>query len=417
MERFNKIIRSQTIKDTLISFVGLGFTAVVGFLYTVVLARVLGPEKFGVFSAITALIAIIYSLGDLGVTSALINYIPKLGGKRQILIDTSYWFEYTIGLVILLVFGIFSFTNNSIIPGSLPVQLLLAGHIAFNYLLINYAQGIFTAERRFVRYSLSQIIDALIKISLVFVLLYTSKLSISTAFAANIISSFIALIITFGRELFIIKWRFKKPIFVKMYRFAKWIAVSRIFSVFATRIDIILLNLLSSSLQAGIYSAASRITLFFSLLISSLGSVVNPRFSGFDTKEKIKIYMRKLTLLISVVSLFMILSAILAEPIISIVFGNKYLSAIPVFQVLIVAIIPFMFTLVTTPALVYSFNKPAFIAKLTITQIITMVIIQIILIPRLGAYAPVIALGIGNLFVLIASMIKLKAIFASNEKA
>lgn len=417
MERLKKILLSATIKDTFISFIGLGFTAIVGFIYTIVLARELGPELFGVFSAITALIAIIYSLGDLGIASALINFIPKQKEKRQALIDTNFWFEFLVGLVILAVFGAFSTFNNWIIPGSLPEQLLLAGLIAFNYLLINFAQAIFTAERKFVIYSLSQIIDAGVKIAIVFVLLSTNKLSISTAFSANIVSTIIALFITFGRELVKIKWQFDKPIFGKIFHFAKWIAVSKIFSVFTTRIDIILLNLMLGSFQAGIFSAASRITLFFSLLISSLGSVVNPRFSGFDTNVKIKNYMQKLSLLIGMISLLMVISALLASPIIHFVFGEKYLAAIPVFQLLTIAMIPFMFSLITTPAITYSFSKPSFIAKLTALQVIIMISLDLIFIPRFGAFAPAIALGIGNTLVLAASIIRLNSLFKLHEKA
>lgn len=417
MKRLKKLLLSQTIKDTSISFIGLGFTAVVGFIYTVVLARVLGPEKFGIFSAITALIAIVYSLGDLGVASALINFIPKLKEKRQILINTSFWFEFVVGLAVLLIFGVFSVFHKGIIPGSLSKQLLLAGMIAFNYLLINYAQAIFTAERKFFIFSISQIIDAGVKIALVFVLLSASNLSISTAFFANVVSTILALLLTFGRELLKIHWQFNKPIFGKIFHFAKWIAISKIFSVFTTRIDIILLNLMLGSFEAGIFAAASRITLFFSLLISSLGSVVNPRFSGFDTKDKIGKYMHKLILLIGVISLFMVLSALLAVPIINIVFGDKYLSAIPVFQVLTLAMIPFMLTLITTPALMFSFDQPAFIAKLTALQVMVMISLDIIFIPRFGAFAPAYALGVGNTFVLLASVIRLRSLFAHHEKA
>lgn len=416
MNKLKKIFLPQTVKDIFISFFGLGFTAIVGFIYTIVLARTLGPEKFGVFSAITALIAIIYSLGDLGIASALINFIPKLKDKRQILINTSFWFEFVIGTAILLIFGAFSIFHNKIIPGSLSEQILLASLIALNYLLINYAQAIFTAERKFFTYSLSQIIDAGIKIALVFALLSAGKLSISTAFFANVISTIFALLITFGRELFKIKWQFNKPIFVKIFHFAKWIAVSKIFSVFTARIDIILLNLMLGSFQAGIFAAASRITLFFSLLISSLGSVVNPRFSGFDTKDKIGKYMRKLALLIGAISLVMILSALFATPIITIVFGDKYLSAIPVFQVLTLAMIPFMFTLITTPALMFSFNQPAFIAKLTALQVMVMISFDLIFIIHFGAFTPAYALGIGNTIVLLVSIVRLKSLFASHEK-
>ena len=59
VEKIKKLLLSQTIKDTAISFIGLGVTAVIGFIYTVILARILGPEQFGVFSAVIALVAIV----------------------------------------------------------------------------------------------------------------------------------------------------------------------------------------------------------------------------------------------------------------------------------------------------------------------------------------------------------------------
>jgi O-antigen/teichoic acid export membrane protein len=414
VEKIRKILQSQTIKDTLISFVGLGFTAIIGFIYTVVLARTLGPEYFGVFSAITSLVAIIYSLGDLGISSAIINFIPKISDKRQGLISTGFWFEFVISIIILVIFSILSIFHKTIIPGSIPEQLLLAGVVAINYLFINYAQAVFTAERKFVTYSLSQIVDAGIKITIVFVLLSTSKLSISTAILANIVSTIIAIIYSYSRDLIKIKLNFDTHIFSKMFQFAKWIAVSKIFAVFTTRIDIILLNLMLGSFHAGIFSAASRITLFFSLLISSLGSVVNPRFSGFDTNIKVKAYMKKLSWLIGTISIFMVLSALLAQPIVNVVFGDKYLSSIPVFQALTLAMIPFMFTLITTPALTYTFSNPSFIAKLTAVQVMIMIAIDLIFIPSLGAFAPALALAVGNIVALIASIIKLKLLFKSH---
>ncbi len=415
MEKIKKILLSSTIKDTFISFTGLGITAVIGFVYTIVLARMLGPETFGVFSAITALIAIIYSLGDFGISSALINFIPKLKGKRQILINTGFWFEFIIGFFALIIFGIFSIFHTIVIPSSLAEQILLGGIIAFNYILISYAQSIFTAERKFITYSLSQIIDAGIKIIIVIILLSTSKLSISTALLANIISSLFALLITFGRELFTIKWQFEKSIIGKMFHYAKWLAVSKLFSVFIARIDVILLNLMMGSFQAGIYAAASRITLIFSLILSSLGSVINPRFSSFDTKKKIWKYMQKLFFLIGSICIAMTIIVLFAKPIINIVFGDKYIAAIPVFQALTIAIIPFMFTLITIPALTYSFNLPSFVAKLTIIQVIVIIITDIVLIPITGAYAPAIALGLGNLIILIASALKLRFLFLHHE--
>ncbi len=416
MEKIKKLLRSQTIKDTLISFTGLGFAAVVGFFFTVILARTLGPEQFGVFSSITALVAIIYSLGDLGIASALINLIPKLKEKRETLINTSFFFEVYVGVFILIIFSIISLFHRQIVPGSLENQIFIAGILAVNYLFIGYIQGIFTAERRFVGYSLTQIIDAGIKISIVFVLLYAGSLSIETALLANVVSTVAVLIFGFGRKFLKIKFSFDKNTFSTIFSFAKWVAVTKIFSVFISRIDIILLNLLSGSFQAGIFSAANRITLLFSLLVSSLGSVINPRFSGFDSKQKTISYIKKLLGLITLVSLFMLITAVFAKPIISVVFGDKYLLAIPVFQALTVAMIPFMYTLATTPAIVYTFNQPRFMASITAFQVVSIIVIELILIPSVGSFAPPIALGITNLIILLVTIAKLVKLLRVDEK-
>lgn len=410
MEKIKKLIMSQTIRDTMVSFVGLGFTAVVGFVYTIILARILGPEQFGVFSAVSALIAIIYSLGDLGIAASLINYIPKLRDKKAILVSTSFWFEVFIAILIMLIFSGFAIFYEKIVPGSLPSQILIAGILAVNYFFIGYLQGIFTADRRFVEYSLSQIIDAGLKIIIIFFLLNSSRLSIESAILANVISTLISLIYCFSKEKKYINQRFDRNIFNQIFHFAKWIAVTRIFSVFISRIDVILLNLLSGSFEAGIFSAANRITFLFALLVSSLGSVINPRFSGFDDKKKTLIYIKKLFGLIALIAVFMLAASLFAKPIINIVFGDKYTSAIPVFQALTVAMIPFIFSLATTPAIIYTFNQPRFVARLTVVQVILMVIFEIILIPRFGSFAPPIVLGITNTFVLLVTGIKLNSL-------
>lgn len=416
MERLKKILLSQTIKDTLISFIGLGFSAFIGFIYTVILARILGPEKFGVFSAVVALIAIVYSLGDLGIASALINYIPKLKDLRPVLLGTSFWFEIIVGVIILVIFSIFAIFHQTIIPGSLTNQLLIAGVLAVNYLLIGYVQGVFTAERHFLSYSFTQIIDAGVKIAIVFILLYLSRLSVETALLANVASTIFALLITFGKDFLKIKPAFNKGIFEKLFHFAKWIAVTRIFSVFISRIDIILLNLLSSSFQAGIFAAANRITLLFSLLVSSLGAVINPRFSGFDNREKVISYIKKLLGLISLVSTMMLVSALFAKPIIDLVFGDKFSAAIPVFQALTISMIPFIFSLVTTPALIYTFNQPRFIARTTAFQVTSMIIMELLLIPKFGSMAPPIALGVTNSVVLLVTGLKLFRLLNRHEE-
>lgn len=294
MKKIIGILKTQTIKDSFVVALGLGVSAVIGFVFTILLARSLGPVNFGVYSALTALAAIVYSLGDLGISSALINFLPKKISERYEYLSTSFWLEFAIGIFILLFFGTLSLFFRQIVPGSLGTDIFLAGLLAFNYLLIIYTQGVFTADRKFWSYSLSQIVDSAVKIVIVLFIFKLGKLSIGTALVANIISTLLALLLTFGKVLYSIEFDFSKSSSWSIFHFAKWIAVSRIFTVMISRVDIVLLNLLVGSYSAGIFSAASRVTLLFAMTAAGLGSVINPRFSSFDNSHKILSYSKKL---------------------------------------------------------------------------------------------------------------------------
>ncbi len=415
MKRILKIVQSQTIKDSLVVFVGLGVTAVLGFVFTIIMARTLQPVGFGVFSALTSLVAIIYSLGDLGVGPAIINFLPKQKNSEDGLIASTFWFQYLVGIILAVSFWLLARYSNLLIPGSTIEHFVLVGSLAFNYVLVGWSQSIFTAKKNFFRLSLSQIIDAVVKMSIVLLLFRFGKLTISTALIANFVSAILSLMITYWRQLLIINFRFDTKTFTKIYHYSKWIAVSRFFSVFFSRIDIILLNLLATSYLAGIYAAASRITLLFAMVVSALGSVVNPRFSSFKTKSETVDYIKKLFLLISGVSVAVIICVFLSKFIVLTVFGFGYSDSIRVFQLLAISMIPFLYSVIFTASILYTFHKTSFYALTTFVQLLSVVIINIIFIPKIGVYAPVLASAISNLLVFCLSALKLKVLFKSEK--
>ncbi len=409
MKPISAIFKSSTIKDSLITGIGLSTTALIGFIYTVILARTLGPETYGIYSAITALSTIIFSLGDLGISSSLINFIPKRPKSRQIIINTTFTLQLIIALFGLLLFCLFALFHQQIIPGSLRIHLFLAGVISANYLFLSFAQGLFSSERRFWSYSLSQIIDPIVKISLVLLLLYFSRLDISTAIFSNIVSTFFALFITLNKDLRKISLNVDRSFLSEMYRFARWIAAAKIFSVFISRIDVILLNILAGSFAAGIYSAANRITLLFALLIGMLNSVVSPRFSKYKSIKEATPYIKKLLILITGISLVVLSTALFAKPIILLVFGQSYSQAITVFQLTTISMIPFLYSLALTPAIIYTINEPQKLTLLTGLQVALVVLLEVILIPKISFLAPVVANGIANLCLVFGAFIILKS--------
>src|SRR3990167_9612137 len=79
-----KALFSDTSRDTLILFVGNSFSAFFGFIFVYILTQKLTVDEFGVFSAAANLIIIISSFTDLGITTAMINFVStKLGDNDK----------------------------------------------------------------------------------------------------------------------------------------------------------------------------------------------------------------------------------------------------------------------------------------------------------------------------------------------
>ena len=405
--KIRSLLFSQTSRDTLISFTGLGTIATVGMIFSIITARGLGPAAFGLFSALTALVTLLSSLGDLGISSALVNFLPKVADRRNVLISVTFWFQIAVTLVLTLALMAAGLFHNFIIPGSTPQHFITIGVLTGLYVLQGFALGIFNAEKKFLRASILQGSDSIIKLIIVTGLFFSRNLNIELAILANVFSTFISLIYGFWGEFRNIRPIFPRAQLAEIFQFSKWIALSRTFGVMVSRVDVILLNLLAGSFQAGIYSAASRIALVFALLVSSIGAVTAPRFSAFIRKEDIKSYLKKVALMVGGISLFMLSTVALADPLVRLIFGEQYLAAIPVFRAMTLAMIPFLLSVITSQPLIYSFNQPKFFSWITIIQVVTIISLDLIFIPRYQALGPTISLGIANVIVVALSGWKL----------
>ena len=412
MDKIKRLLFSQTSKDTTVSLIGSGVVAVAGVVFTILLARALEPASFGIYSSLAAIVGIVSVLGDLGIGSALVNFLPKMSNKRQVLVATSFWFQSIIALIFALLISFSILINDFIVPGSIPIHLGLAGLLTGVYVMNQYAIGLLKAEKRFLEASIVQTIDSLGKLGLIFVFLIDNQLTIGSVLLFNSISVIISTIYALRSELDNLPLIFPKLYLKKIFSFAKWIGLSRAFGVAVSRVDIILLNILHSSFSAGIFAAASRVGLVFALVVSALGSVVAPRFSGFTKRVQTITYLKKLFLLTTGISLLMLVFVIFAKPIIILVFGVKYLEAIPVFQALTIALIPFLFSIITSNPIIYTYNQPDYFAKITIAQVVILVVLDVLLIPSLGAMAPAISIGVSNIVVLILGGARLKKLLA-----
>lgn len=405
--RVKTLLLSQTFKDTFYSLAGNAGVAVGGMLFTIILARNLAPDQFGVYSSLWALSILASSLGDMGLSSALVNFIPKLPDSRHSYVGLTLYLQLAVALIIFLVLMLLGPVADQIIPGSTPYFMFLAAVMTFIYILDNYGLSLLKAEKKFFLSSFIQTFESGNKLLLLAIAALIGFVSIPWAIIVAVFAAVVTTIVCLKNEFPRIRWFWSKAQLKEIFEFTKWIALMRAFSVAVARVDILILGKMAGSYEAGIFAAGSRLAILFTLVVSSLSSVVAPRFSTHTSKAQLVNYIKKTSVLISVIAVGMLFSALLAHPIILLVFGQEYLEAVPVFVALTFAMIPFLLSIITVNPLIYAFNQPAFVAWVTVVQVVALVILDIYLIPHFAALGPTISLGITNTLVLVLTTIKL----------
>ena len=101
----------------------------------------------------------------------------------------------------------------------------------------------------------------------------------------------------------------------------------------------------------------------------------------------------------------MIIWILIAKPFITILFGQKYLLAVPIFQALCAAMIPYMSAVPSVTAIIYGMKKTIYIGMFSFFQIVAIFFLNLIFIPKYGALGPTITFGIVNTILAIYSWV------------
>jgi O-antigen/teichoic acid export membrane protein len=155
-----------------------------------------------------------------------------------------------------------------------------------------------------------------------------------------------------------------------------------------------MLAAISGAVATGLYSIPSRLASFIIILSGSFGAVLAPRFAGFGNKDSERKYIIKSLLAVLPIVAGIIFWIIIAKPFILTLFGEKYVDSVPVFQALVAAQVPFLFTVPSVTAIIYSMKKTFYIGIYSFFHIFAIFILNLIFIPKYGVFGPALTLGI-----------------------
>lgn len=397
------LAKTNTAKDTLVLFSGNVVSALLGFLFTIVVARVLTVSDFGIYSAAQNLIIILTSLSDIGLSSGVVSFMASHLAKG----DGKKADEYAKAAFIVKVAVSLSLSLFIIIFAGYVARHWLAtvdsgvaywvSVLSFLFIADSFLPYILQVKKMFLKSVMIDISVGLPKFLIPLIFIRLGVLTIGTtllAFAASLVLSVVV-----GFALTGVKFltsRPQKSVYVDLAKFSGWLGVNRVISSISGKLDVQMMAALAGAVSTGLYSIPSKLSSFLIVLASSFSAVLAPRFAGFSDKKQEKIYLLKASLVTLGIIGLTIVWIIIARPFILILFGAKYLPAVPVFQALCASMIPYLATIPSVTVLIYAMKKTIYIGIFSFFQLAAIFLLNFIFIPRYGAFGPTITFGVVN---------------------
>lgn len=372
-------------------------------LFTIIIARILMPELFGLYSLALSTVLLFAAISDFGMSNSLVKFVSTELGKRSLKKAKAYLnYFWKIKLVLIgvlvLVLAISSKFISNVIYNKPIFLALIAGilYVLFYGTTITL-QATLQALNKFKNIFFGETIFQISRAVLVpIAVLICIKYSLSNSLILFFI--FLALGISFlFYSLFLWLFETRKTDLVKSKeakisskqkkltnRFIIALSTTFVSGIFFSYIDRIMLGHFVAAEFIGFYTVALSFISTASAL-TGIGSVLLPIFSSTEN-SRIETGLKKSVNLYFIFSIFAILLIVIfANPLILIVYGKAYLPATNLLRILSLFFLALPISGIYTTYFV-SIGKPKVIAWLTIASTVLNILLNYILITSLLKY-------------------------------
>lgn len=305
------------------------------------LARLLAPEAFGIVGMAIVFISFLEVLNDLGMNAALIQ--KREEDLTPAHFHTAFWTGLVWGLILFLVMGLIGaplvarFYEESQLKAIIPVMSLTLLLNPIN--LIHKAQ--LTKAMNFKKLALVNNISS-ITAGLIALLLAYLEFGVWSLVFYGVTRVVVALPLFFRATRWTPKLVWERDKFKEIFNFGAYTTGTSLFNKLRGNIDFLLVGKLAGAAALGFYTFAFTWTnIVRDQLVAIINKVLYPVYTTLqDDRQKM------LDLFIKIVSInnFIVYPLILglflfAENIIPIFFGHKWDNAVPIMQVLCIAVL------------------------------------------------------------------------------
>lgn len=427
------------IEDVIVSIIPQFITIFIGFIISILIARGIGPGGLGEYALIISITGFVTVISDLGINQTAIRFASLAAStdNKQSQYAVLRWaFRLRMALVIIVVLLIFIIApylsekiwNMSELTPLLRLSLLISVFTVVSSVPIVYFQSI----KHFKMNSIVSIGQTAITLVCILFIALLDKWSLDLIIITSIIASIIGaitFIILVPKEAFISLEESRTPFIVKLKnffnepdviglnsledmrpnKFLVYMILSTIIVAIILRLDVWFIGYFLDKQQIGIYSVATYFTIPLTVVLNAINTVIWPRASSLKSNDDIKVFLKTTFSLSLIVAAFGIIYSLFAPLFMPLIFGPSYSEGVLTGQALClgccVAII-----MCPIGVIGYSYGMIRHYWWINIIQLLLAVIVNIILLPRIGIIASALAIICYNIagFIIFSMMISIK---------
>jgi O-antigen/teichoic acid export membrane protein len=375
-------------KGSFYIFISQGLALLLKVFLVFFLARILGPSKYGQYSAIIAFCLIIEIFFRSGLTGSLVKAVASEEEKAYFLARFGYvtqfiWATFIVSLLFFNAPFLAKYIFNDYTYSSkLKIALLYLMPMA----LYSVSYAVLVGRKEYIRSALLRFILTLIQFILVFTFLLIWK-DVTPLFYALFIASLFGLIFA---QLIIPKIKKEKQDIDKknilLVAFSLMISAVALRAIF--QVDkIFVKNILTDDGIVGIYALASNFSLILQIFTMSLVTTLFPSIAFYYAKKDMVLTRKYLSVgtrysFLAVVPIAFALSVISKDAIL-LMFGEQYLGSVVPFAILIFASAFFSFFILYRQLLV-SLNKHWVNTSITVLVLLAALVLNPLFIKKYG---------------------------------
>ena len=310
-------------------------TIVVGFFTSILIARGLGTSNQGQLSYYVLVFGIIASYGSIGITNATSYFLKRTEFENEKIINNNISILLILSIIYSVVVILF---RNVIFVGTIYLLLLIWIAYAIVLLFTNFFITIYISDENIYVYNRFFSLSYIIKGVVIVALYFTNSLNILNVSILYLLLELMKIILLIKGVKIKYKFQVNKKILIEELKYGIPLYLAAFFIYLNYRVDQFMVRNFLGNSQLGIYAISVQLAELAFVFPTSITSAFEGRLYSCEEKDKRKIS-SQIIRIVFYVTLTICIIGVLCKPLITVLYGEEYVTAGACMIILLIGIV------------------------------------------------------------------------------